>query len=185
MDGPDDLPNSKNYTREKVSGAKNVSARVEPETLHQEKLAAANHRTKRHLKKHPQYPALRNLTLELLEGLALNLLPIFRPPSEAFRPLRVTEIRQYTACSAISLADAGPSVQSAGITFVADYHRKIALRTSLVRSHRLNPWRPKSSPRLTMTSSCEGTTITYWPRFPAVAYASAGTSVRSSGTSHH
>ena len=79
MDGPDDLPNSKNYTREKVSGAKNVSARVEPETLHQEKLAAANHRTKRHLKKHPQYPAFRNLTPELLEGLALHLLPIFSP----------------------------------------------------------------------------------------------------------
>jgi len=56
MDGPDDLPKSKNYTSEKVPGAKNFSARVEPETLHQEKLAAANHRTKRHLKKHPSSP---------------------------------------------------------------------------------------------------------------------------------
>ena len=45
------------------------------------------------------------------------------PPSEAFRPLRVTEIRQCTACSTISLADAAPSVQLAGITFVVDFTR--------------------------------------------------------------
>ena len=44
-----------------------------------------------------------------------------------------------------------------------------AFNTSRVRSQRLKPLRPQSRPRRTMTRSCEGTMMVYWPRLPEVA----------------